>query len=292
NVERDEIIFLITPSIARDEVLWENGHQMLAMTELVRIGARNGLLPFSREKMTTSYNQSAMDAAAAGDTELALYHIRNSLRLNANQPEMIALRQRLSGDVEKGYERSLLERVLKRNTERQSDARSNSTPTFDRDPLLALNRVTISVKGQQNQNESSAAPPSTNAASSTPAQFALQPVSDPAAGQPSDATTAPAENSSDFHPQDVAFDFDAALQGAGTSDAAANSANSRNTTSHHAAPTPGFEGLDETSTGFTFAPVTRWYLPQFFRFDPHGRFQTTVTEDASFFDRWKNVGEE
>lgn len=292
NVERDEIIFLITPSIARDEVLWENGHQMLAMTELVRIGARNGLLPFSREKMTTSYNQSAMDAAAAGDTELALYHIRNSLRLNANQPEMIALRQRLSGDVEKGYERSLLERVLKRNTERQSDARSNSTPTFDRDPLLALNRVTISVKGQQNQNDSSAAPPSTNAASSTPAQFALQPVSDPAAGQPSDATTAPAENSSDFHPQDVAFDFDAALQGAGTSDAAANSANSRNTTSHHAAPTPGFEGLDETSTGFTFAPVTRWYLPQFFRFDPHGRFQTTVTEDASFFDRWKNVGEE
>lgn len=277
NVERDEIIFLITPTIARDEVLWENGHQMLAMTELVRLGARNGLLPFSREKMTTVYNQSAIDAASAGDTELALYHIRNSLRLNSNQPEMIALRQRLMGDVEKGYERSLLERVLKRGMERQSDARGAATPAFDRDPVLALNRITLSIKPEPSTNaENNSSNPSADATpNSNPSTgFTLQPVSDdqptggsvdsaPGAAGTSEAGAPGIAEESEFEVEDVSFDFESAFNAGNTS-----------------------------GGSFTFGctPLTRWYLPRFFGFDPDGTFQTSVAEDAPLFDRWMKVG--
>lgn len=136
-VQRDEIIFLITPSILRDELLWENGEEMLALAEMVRIGARSGLLPFSREKMTANYAQSALDAANEGDVELALYHINNALRLNSNQPELLALRQKLTGTDEKYFERSLFERMLDRELtgQRNSDAQSKKTAAPKRDPL-------------------------------------------------------------------------------------------------------------------------------------------------------------
>lgn len=137
-VQRDEIIFLITPSIVKDELLWENGEEMLALAEMVRVGARSGLLPFSREKMTANYAQSAMDAANAGDTELALYHINNALRLNPNQPELLAMRQRLTGVDEKHFERSLFERMMDREMTGQQQGGSAQAPqskTPKRDPL-------------------------------------------------------------------------------------------------------------------------------------------------------------
>ena len=120
SVVRDEIIFMITPTITHDQTLWENGEEMLSVAEMATIGARSGLLPFSRDKMTSSYNQSAMKAAGDGDVELALYHINNSLRLNPQQPELINLRQKLSTEQESRYERSLLERVIRGDLRRQS----------------------------------------------------------------------------------------------------------------------------------------------------------------------------
>jgi len=149
-VERNEIIFLITPTITKDEVLWDNGEEMMAMAELVRIGAREGLLFWSREKMTDSHNQHAIAAMKAGDTDLALYHVRNSLRLNPHQPNVIAMRQQLTGDVDHAYERSALERVINRGIERtySIDAVRHSMGSdqaiqkaFDRNPILQVQAI-------------------------------------------------------------------------------------------------------------------------------------------------------
>ena len=81
-----------------------------------RIGAREGLLPWSRDTLTTSHNQQALDALAAGDRDLALFHTEASLRLWAQQPEMIRLREELtSGSTpsKTGYERSMLQRMVR-----------------------------------------------------------------------------------------------------------------------------------------------------------------------------------
>lgn len=162
SVERSEIIFLITPTITHDDTLWENGEEMMAMSELVRIGAREGLLPFSRDKLTASHNQSAIEARNAGDTDLAMYHINNSLRMNANQPSLIEMRQQLSGETEMQYERSLLERALSEHVkERESQAMAPGTvnagnqrsqsQNFASDPLLTLQPTGPAVEANDNR---------------------------------------------------------------------------------------------------------------------------------------------
>ncbi len=113
-VDRDEIIFLITPSIVPDEVLWEIGDGTMAGLDAVRVGARKGLLPFSREQMTGNYDRKAMDAFRAGNVTMALHWVNTSLRLNPNQPSMISLRDEITGDRERALDRSMMERSFRR----------------------------------------------------------------------------------------------------------------------------------------------------------------------------------
>lgn len=111
-VERQEIMFLITPSIVQDEVLWASGKQVMDSVDSVRVGARAGLLPFSNEKLTANHNQKAVDAYNRGDMDRALFHINTSLHLHAAQPEMIRLREKITGEKARNNEKSLMDRVL------------------------------------------------------------------------------------------------------------------------------------------------------------------------------------
>ena len=114
-VDRDEIIFLITPSIVRDELLWAMGDEAFGYTETARVGARAGLLPFSRDLMTSNYNQNALDAYNQGDLDRALHYINNSLRLSENQPAVMQLREKITGArQERVFESSVTERVVRK----------------------------------------------------------------------------------------------------------------------------------------------------------------------------------
>lgn len=98
DVKRREIIFLITPNIVDDELIAMSGSEGMAFVNSLRAGMREGLLPFSREKMSSQRNQDAFQAMNAGDDELALYHFDNSLRLNPAQPEVRRMRAKLTGE--------------------------------------------------------------------------------------------------------------------------------------------------------------------------------------------------
>ncbi len=113
-IRRNEIIFLITPTILNDESLWEMGRDSLEYVEAAQVGARAGLLPFSRDKVTANYNQMAIDAYNRGDLKMAHYYINNSLRLKSQQPEMIRLRQQVTGIRERAHERGIMERAVRR----------------------------------------------------------------------------------------------------------------------------------------------------------------------------------
>ena len=112
DVDREEIMFLITPSVLHDEALWELGNEAEDYAAAADVGARNGLLPFSRTKQTDQHNTRAVQAFNRGDTEQALYHVNNSLRLHPQQPEIIRFRERIMGVKEEPHERSILERVF------------------------------------------------------------------------------------------------------------------------------------------------------------------------------------
>ena len=115
-LKREEIIFLITPTIVKDQIAKVWADEAKDFAAAVQIGSREGLLPWSRDRLTAAQNQKALDAMAKGDTKLALHHVENSLRLSHNQPEMIRLREELkgSGSAEStNYERSMMRRMLK-----------------------------------------------------------------------------------------------------------------------------------------------------------------------------------
>jgi len=119
-VKLDEIIFLITPSIVHDELAWSVGSATLGYTEALLVGSRQGLLPFSRERMTVGYNARARDAFDRGQLDQALHFVNDSLRLNAMQPRAQRLRNQImqmrepDSTIGSPYERNMLEGIMRK----------------------------------------------------------------------------------------------------------------------------------------------------------------------------------
>jgi type IV pilus assembly protein PilQ len=152
-VDRQEIIFLITPSIVRDDVLWANGKQVIDSIDSVRVGARAGLLPFSNDKLTDNHNQKALDAYNRGDTDSALYHINNSLRLHPAQPEMIRLREKITGEKARVHEKGLMERVMHREMMQTDTVRA---PAHRPEPVARRNGSQVQPQPSMMPDESPA----------------------------------------------------------------------------------------------------------------------------------------
>jgi hypothetical protein len=112
DVGREEVIFLLTPTVVKDERLANLGQDSLEIMDSIRVGARSGLLPWSREQVTANYNRDALQAYREGDLDLALFYADNSLRHNAHQPELRQLRATLTGEADVYWERSLTRRIL------------------------------------------------------------------------------------------------------------------------------------------------------------------------------------
>jgi len=120
STERSEIIFLITPTIMQDEVLVQNGEEASQYIEMARLGARNGVLPWSNDKLTSQHNMRAEQYLREGDTEMALWEISQSLSLNPNQPLVNDLREKITGERERAYNRSILEELMNEHIESAS----------------------------------------------------------------------------------------------------------------------------------------------------------------------------
>ncbi len=92
---RNEIIFMITPTIVNDRMLVEQGAKAMRYMSHIQAGAREGLLPFSREKQSSQLLVTAQKKADEGKTDSALYYVQRSLALNPYQADAINLRERL-----------------------------------------------------------------------------------------------------------------------------------------------------------------------------------------------------
>ena len=117
DIDRVEIIFLLTPRIIRDDQLYEMGQESLEIMDTVRVGVRSGLLPWSRDQITANYNHDALEAYRDGELDLALFYANASLRQDVGQAEMHRFREKLSGERTPYWERSLGHRILMREME-------------------------------------------------------------------------------------------------------------------------------------------------------------------------------
>ncbi len=107
--QRTEIIFLITPSLINDQILTDQGERAKGYIKNIHTGTREGLLPWSRERMTGMLNVEAERLAQEGDYSKAMWSISRSLGMNHTQPELIALRERITRRHSIWPKRSMLE---------------------------------------------------------------------------------------------------------------------------------------------------------------------------------------
>lgn len=148
-ITRREIMFLITPTIVHDQLVDAWSKQAEEFVDAVRVGARAGLLPFSRELMTGNQNHDAYAAFQAGDYETAMFHINNSLRINPNQPEIQKLRNQISSQSTELPTRSLMDQILETELARGDLPLSKPSAPPAKDPLLAAEPVGGAATGTE-----------------------------------------------------------------------------------------------------------------------------------------------
>ena len=148
-ITRREIMFLITPTIVHDQLVDAWSKQAEEFVDAVRVGARAGLLPFSRELMTGNQNHDAYAAFQAGDHDTAMFHINNSLRINPNQPEIQKLRNQISSQSTELPTRSLMDQILETELARGDLPRSKPSAPPAKDPLLAAEPVGGAATGTE-----------------------------------------------------------------------------------------------------------------------------------------------
>ena len=90
---RQEVIFLVTPTIVEDPKSSMDGDMALKVIDAVQTGARAGLLPFSHAQIAGNYQTQAMDAWRAGDTKKASLYADQAIRVSPMSPSMIQMRE-------------------------------------------------------------------------------------------------------------------------------------------------------------------------------------------------------
>ena len=116
STDRDEIIFMITPTVVTDDILADQGQRALEYTENVRAGSRRGLLPFSRERQSAQLLVEARNLARKGKTDQALHCIQRALELKPTASEAFQLRAQLLNEHEVWPSNSMLEDIVHNET--------------------------------------------------------------------------------------------------------------------------------------------------------------------------------
>ncbi|MFG0294082.1 MAG: hypothetical protein ACF8MJ_13145 [Phycisphaerales bacterium JB050] len=111
-IDRQEVIFMLTPTIMSDNTLLAQGEEGVKWTERVRVGSRNGTLPFSRERQTAQLNVQAERLAREGEYDRAMHLLRRSLELNSRQPDALRLREQLMNQTDFWPKRSMLDAII------------------------------------------------------------------------------------------------------------------------------------------------------------------------------------
>ena len=114
-IQRSEIIFMITPSVVDDTVLTLEGERANDFVEHARVGTREGLLPWSRERQVGRLLVEAERLAKDGDRARALLKVQRALALSPSSPDAIKMRERLGGKDIDYPSRSILDDIFRRD---------------------------------------------------------------------------------------------------------------------------------------------------------------------------------
>lgn len=118
-VKRTETIFLVTPTIVRDDSLYAEGEKMKDNIRTAQFGSRQGLLPFSRTKMVSDHMRNAVKCHQAGDDSRAQMYIDMALRLDPNFSQARQLKAQITGSLDQPQDRFFLDQYSKQIINKQ-----------------------------------------------------------------------------------------------------------------------------------------------------------------------------
>lgn len=168
---RSEIIFLVTPTIMNDSHLNDSADRAVADVDRLRAGARQGLLWWSRDKMTSALNVEAERAARDGDYEKATHKIARSLALNPVQPEALRLREKITGERETWPTRSMLSNVMDHEAARKANEIKPANPPVEWKKPYGSHNIPREKIGGENGPQSFAIPSTAPYVTGKPSSF-------------------------------------------------------------------------------------------------------------------------
>jgi len=120
-IERSEVVFLVKPTVMKDEALSAIGGELEDRGYASVGGARDQLLPWSRTKMTAAHMKKAREFVESGNQKKALWHTNLALHLDPTMIDAMKLRQQLSGEAIYYYNRSNLKDVIESVIDAEAD---------------------------------------------------------------------------------------------------------------------------------------------------------------------------
>jgi type IV pilus assembly protein PilQ len=189
-VSRSEVIFMIKPTIQKDENLTKMADSVNSDIEATRIGMRKGLLPWSRSKLTSKYVTDAMQHMKDGNNDKALWSLDKALYLDATLADALHLKEEITGEKTYYYERSILQGAVDSAIDAEmssqgiepaeADAQESEAATdetFDEDSSAASDQATYEAEVQaptaseSDSHESAKAEPAAEFESAAEAEF-------------------------------------------------------------------------------------------------------------------------
>ena len=134
---RSEVLFLIKSTVMKDDVLYELGERASDNLELTRIGAREGLLPWSRSKMTAGHIRKAVEEHGKGNLKKARWWVNLALSLDPRNLEARRIKEMLTGERIYWPQSSTLIEAIDKTVDMQLEASAERAQERARETRLA-----------------------------------------------------------------------------------------------------------------------------------------------------------
>ncbi len=125
NSTKEEVIFLITPHIVKEEKDYALAEEILERTNSLMLGAREGMHPTSRDRLASVHYNRAREAQTVGDIDSALWHTNLALYASPTFLDAIELKNELQGremyEKHYGFMKDMMQRLIETSPEGMDD---------------------------------------------------------------------------------------------------------------------------------------------------------------------------
>jgi type IV pilus assembly protein PilQ len=128
---REELIILITPHIVKDERAYAKASEEdLKDMERLRVGVRNGMMPWGRERLAESAYDNAVKEMNKpnADTKKALWHLNCATNLNPKFTEAIKMKESITGRELASVDNSSVRGFVRQQILSERSAGQNDAP--------------------------------------------------------------------------------------------------------------------------------------------------------------------